>query len=282
MAGKNLTVGFGLVQVPMKLHVIRDEKRSISAKMLCPTHKQPINMAPVCGVGTDDEHHLTREDVLMGYPRPDDASSFVVLDADVLEALGEERTGAATIERTCEVSEIDPLYFVKPYLLEPQKGGEQQFDLLATVLREDGIAALANVVLTRQTVMLAITWSAELGTLVAHIIEYADRIRWKDIERVKFEAGTRAAPKAEYLSIARQLLDGVKGEFDATEVEDTYTTGLVEAIAAAAAGKPIKAGKKAAAAPAGDLMAALTASLKASTAKGKPAARKTKEKAAVK
>ena len=269
-----LTIGFGLVNVPLTMRLIREPKRSVSGRMLCPTHLQPITTAYRCGESCDHEHLLGRGEAVTGYARPDDPASFVVLDDGVLDEIAEERTGTASIERVCPVNEIDPIYFTKPYLLDPQKGGEQGFDLLATVLREDGNAAVANVVLSKSTVMLVICWSNELGALVGHVCEYADRIRWHDVEAVKSAAAKRPVPEAAYLDIARQLLGDLSGSFDAGEVEDTYTTGLVDAIAAAASGKPrTVVAKTASVAPAGDLMAALTASLQA--AKPTPAAKQT-------
>lgn len=270
--GGKFTIGFGLVNVPVAFRPLIEPSKPVSGRILCPKHMQPIKQVSRCSEGTKTEHILGHGETVTGYPVPDDPEHFVVLDPAVLAELVEERTGRLELHRVVPIKEVDPLYFAKTYLLWPQDGGEPAFDLLATVLREQGSAAVGSVVLSKQTVNIVIRWSDLTKTLVAHVCEFSSRIRWHDVELVQAASKGRVAPDKNQLVMATQLLSSLPSGFDASEVEDSYSEMLLSAIRSAATNQPIKAGRKKIAAPTPDLLAALKASIEA-TKNGSPKSR---------
>ncbi len=46
-----------------------------------------------------------------------------------------------------DVGEINPMYFQKPYYLEPQKGGDKPYALLREALQNSGKIGIAKVVI---------------------------------------------------------------------------------------------------------------------------------------
>ena len=53
-------------------------------------------------------------------------------------------------------SEIDPLYFDKPYYLEPQKGGERAYALMRDALAQSKKVGIAKVVLKSREHLAAV------------------------------------------------------------------------------------------------------------------------------
>jgi len=279
--GSRLTLGFGLVSVPVRLKPLMDERRRTAGRILCTTHAEPIKSRYMCGSGTDHEHLLEQGEYATGYPVCGSSDEFVVLEQATLDDLAAEKTGRCEIEKVVGVGEIDPVYLGKAYLCYPQDGAGEGFDLLAETLRRSGSAAVTTAVLSKQTVMVVFRWCGELDVLVAHLCLFSENTRMGDVALVRDAAQRRGGVSEEALAVAGTLLEQVRGEFDPREVLDTYSLELDAAIAAAAGGaKPRAKAKAAKETPTSDLMAALKASLEAAGAKERPAAKTTRKKVA--
>lgn len=279
--GYKLSLTFGLVSIPIKYAPIAETSSPVAAKTLCPEHQLPVNQGEwVCSRGTTDEHQVARDTVIKGYPHPDNSKQLVVVDPSVIEEFAESRSGVANIERIVDFSTIEPAYLDKTYLVWPGEGGapaEQAFDLFVSVLRNEHKAAVTTAVMSKQTRTVVFRWSDEFGCLVAHVCRFASQIKFGDINSIRSATFERTEPPAEALELAKQILSTLEGEFDPAEVVDTYTPLVQSAIRQAAGGKEIAASpteKKPT--PAGDLMAALTASL--GKTKDAPPAKRTRKK----
>ena len=258
-----VTVGFGLVAVPMAIKPLNETVRPVLGKTLCPVHGATLNQRSICCEGQEQQHTLTSGESVTGYPHPDNPDQYVVVDKSVLDEISETRTGRVEIEATVPVETIDPAYVDRVYLCWPQAGGEQAFDLLAAALRETGTAAVATAVLTRQAAQLVLRWSDELGCLLAHTCRYETQLRWSDVNLVLAAAAERTAPNPEQVEMAKTLLGSLVGEFDSTEVQDTYTPLLQDAIRAAASGTTFQTTGRQTSAPEVDFLKALRASIEA-------------------
>ena len=262
--GRKLTLGFGLVSVPVAMEPLADSAAPIPGKGMCPLHGPTLNMQSVCSRGSAWEHVVPNEEKLTGYPHPNDPKRYVVVDAEVVKSLSEDRTGLAAVESMVDVATIDPGYLDKAYLVWPQPGGERAFDLLATVLREEGKAAAVTAVLSKQTQTILFRWSQQFGCVLGHVVRFEQQIRHADVELVRTAAAQRPAPIPAELAVARQVFATLEAEFEPGEVQDRITPLLQAAIMAAADGTVFEITE--ASAPvtgAGDLMAALQASLAA-------------------
>jgi len=279
MRGRKLTLGFGLVSVPVAMKPLAESARPIAGKGMCSTHGPTLNTLAVCSIGTDQEHVLTNDEKLIGYPHPDDPTRYVVVEPDVVKSLEEDRTGKAAVESMVDVAEIDPGYLDKAYLVWPQPGGEEAFDLLATILREEGKAAVVTAVMQKQTQTILFRWSTEFECMLGHVVRFEQQIRHGEAELVRTAAAERPAPKPAMVEMARTLFAQLEGEFQPGEAQDKITPLLRDAIRAADNGVAFTVEEKAApAGDAGDLMAALEASLGAAKPKAEA---KTKAKAKV-
>ena len=62
-----------------------------------------------------------------------------------------EATQTVDIQDFVDLEEIDPIFFYKPYYLEPQKGGDKAYALLRDSLKDTNKSVIAKVVIkTRQ------------------------------------------------------------------------------------------------------------------------------------
>lgn len=259
--GFKLNLAFGLVNVPVRYKPLSESASAVSAKMTCPEHGPELKQGYTCSVGTDHEHPIERADIVKSYPHPD-TGQLVIVDPSVIEEFAESKSGNAQIERIVDVSSIDPVYFDKIQLVWPDAGGEDAFDLLTAVLRDEKKAAVTTTVMQKQTQTVVFRWSEELGCLVAHVCRFTTNIRHADVETVKAVAATRTAPPQAQVDAAKALFATLEGEFDPSAVEDTYTPAVQEAIRQVAAGQPVVVSEaKAPVAKADDLMATLMASI---------------------
>lgn len=275
--GSKLSLGFGLMTVPVQVKLLHETSKPVPGHGLCPVHGDTLSSQTLCCEGTPHEHVLASGEKVIGYPHPDDKTRYVPVDPDVLKSLEEQKTGVAQIEALVDFDSIDPVHIGQTFLVWSQPGQEQLYDLFCQAL--EGKAAVVSVVLRKQTQMIAFRWNEELGVLVGHVVRYTNEVRYEDVEKVRASQEERQAPAdPQMLKLAKQVLETLGAdEFAAGEVEDQWTPVLQDAIRAADDGRVLTIDVPTAvpSAPV-DLMAALQASVAAAEPKPKKAAAKKK------
>jgi Uncharacterized conserved protein len=63
-----------------------------------------------------------------------------------------EATQTVDIQDFVDLEEIDPMFFYKPYYLEPQKGGDKAYALLRDALKDSKKVGVAKVVIKTRTI----------------------------------------------------------------------------------------------------------------------------------
>ena len=284
--GTKLSLGFGLMTVPVQVKLLHETTKPVPGKRLCPVHGAALATQTVCSAGTKWEHVLGTGEAVTGYPHPDDKNRIVPVDPEWLKSLEEQKTGVAQIEAVVAPDTLDPVYLGQTFLVWAQPEGTALFDLLCELLRSQNKAAVVSTVLRRQTQMIAFRWCEELDCLIGEVARYSNEIRHADVELVRQAAAARdTTVDKTMLGLAKQLLESLGADtFAASEVEDQWTPVLNEAIRAADGGGGVPTIEVPTAVPAtgpGDLMAALQESVVAATAGAakKPARKARKPKA---
>lgn len=275
-ASAKITLMFGIVTIPVAMRPVTGERRKdVAGRLLCPEHKEPLTQLYQCSHDEKKPHTMTKGETVTGYETAKDSGQFVVLDDAVVESLVADREQAANITQFVPTSEIDPIFYEKQYALWPQDGAGQPYDLLTAVLRSEAKSAILTATISKQTRTFAVRWSEQMGSLVASLLYFDSDLRWGDGQAVTASIEDRAGSISdEHIAMARTLVAQLDGGFDVSDVTDTYTESLREAIAAAADGTTITVKAKAAPAPAGvDLLATLKASVEASGKATKPKAK---------
>ncbi len=222
--GSKLTIGFGLVNVDVKYApLVASGTGRTSAKTCCRTHMAPVGSEYRC---TEGGELVDPADKVMAY---DIDGQYLEVNTD---SIGLERDGRLELTAVVDQNAIDPLYFEKPYVVWPQSGHEQAFDLIASILRTSGKCVVGQTVMGKATRVIVLRWSEVAGTLVAHTCLYDERIAWADVQLVRSGAEQRPALPEALLAQGSMLLGSLDADgFDFGTVTDEYAVALDEAIA---------------------------------------------------
>ena len=268
-SGKGLTVSFGLVNVGVKFAPLVQDKRT-KGHYVAPDDFGSVKQQYV--------NERTGE-VVKPISAYDHASGPITLNTEEKAALESERDKRLNLQAFVELDSVDPLYFTNTYLVWPEKGNENGYDLLCAVLAESGKALLGTSVLTKATASVLLRYSQ--GCLLMHVCTYDANVNWSNHRLVTQAAGERPEPDREMVDMALSLFSTLPTEFDFSEVTDEFDERLRAAIEAKAEGRPIAAAPEAEPVLVADLMEALKASVAAAGQKeSKPKAKRTRKAAA--
>src|SRR6478736_6285518 len=126
------SISFGLVNIPIALYPAT-RREELKFRLLRKTDLSPINYKRVA---ENDGKEVPWEDIVKGYEY--EKGQFVILKDEDFRRADIEATQSVEIIEFVNLDEIDPMYFDKPYYLEPQKKGEKAYTLLREALRKSG------------------------------------------------------------------------------------------------------------------------------------------------
>jgi DNA end-binding protein Ku len=218
------TIGFGLVNIPVKLYSAVQDSR-LDLDMLDKKDHAHIKFQRV---NADTGKEVPWEQIVKGYLYNDE---YVILEEEDFKEASPEKTKIITIESFVEQQEIDDIYFETPYYIEPDKNGIKAYDLLLKTLLKTGKAGLGRFVL-RTSEHLAIISPRE-DYLMLQQLRFEEEIR--SPEELSFPSDTKVNKKE--LDMAVQLVENYTTEFDISQFKDTYRDELMKIIKAKASGK---------------------------------------------
>jgi DNA end-binding protein Ku len=250
-------ISFGLVTVPVKLYSAVSRKSVRFHQLNGPTGMriQQKRVDPTTG----DE--VAYEDIVKGFEIGPER--YVIIEPGELESLDPKKTKTIEIEDFVDLSDIDPIMYDHPYYLAPGAGGAKPYRLLLEAMRESGKVAIAKVVIRQKENLVAIR-PMEGDVLGMATMIFADEV--VDPERIdELDAAREVEVNDRELSIAKQLVESLAGEFEPGKYHDTYRADVLALIERKAAGEEIavQPAREEAEEPVPDLMAALKASLDA-------------------
>lgn len=234
-------------------------------------------------VDSDTGKPVEKDDQVKGYEVS--SGDYVMLEPDEVAEAVPESDKTLSVSAFIGCSDVDDVYFDKPYYLAPpDKHAEEAFGLIREGMRRKKVAAIAQAVLFRRVRTLLIRAYDE--GLVATTLNFDYEVRSAD---KAFDDVPDLKIKGEMLELAEHIINTKKGKFDPTKFDDRYETALGELVKAKLEGKKIAVPKQPKREKVVDLMDALRQSAgvggkKPSTrkppAKSKPARRaKAKETA---
>jgi DNA end-binding protein Ku len=224
----------------------------------------PIREQRVCQL---DGHPVAWDDLVKGYEI--EPGQFVMVTEDDFKTAALERSRSIDILEFVPAADIDPRYWATPYVVQPGKGAEHSYSLLARALADSGRAGIAKYVMRQRQHLAALHVVDE--SLMLTTLRFAVDLA----EAPTVRAGTLAAKE---VALARQLVEGMSGAWDPARYTDDYVPALMKVIEAKAAGTATPKSRKAAprSTPVSDLVARLRESLALAEARprGNAAARK--------
>jgi DNA end-binding protein Ku len=215
----NGSISFGLVTIPVALYPAT-RREELSFKLLRKSDQSPVNYKRVAQA---DGKEVPWEDIVKGYEY--EKGKFVVLKEEDFKRVDLE-AAAQTIDIMdfVEVEQINPMYFQKPYYLEPQKGGDKAYALLHEALRDSGKLGIAKVVIRTREHLAGV--KAQGDALILEIMHFGDEL--VDADDVKTPKAGKARPRE--VEMAKKLIDGMTTDWKPEKYEDEYKTQLMAMI----------------------------------------------------
>lgn len=194
-------------------------------------------------------------DIVEGYEYEKD--HYVTFSGDELDR-GSSGVRSIDIVKFVPLSDIDPVYFERPYYLAPTETvGAKPYKLLLKALADDQRVAVCRVAF-RDKEHLAVLRVVD-DVLVLETMHWPDEIRDADFATLDVEI----EPTDAEVAMAKMLIDNLTGDFEPGEFKDTYRERLEELVSAKIDGREVTVIETQDTAKVIDLMEALRASVEA-------------------
>ncbi|NEI73201.1 Ku protein [Rhizobium lusitanum] len=202
-------------------------------------------------VDSDTGKPVPREEQIKGYELNN--GDYIALEPEEITAVVPESDKVLHVKVFLACSDIDDVYFDRPYYLAPStSASEEAFALIREGIRKMKVAAIARAVLFRRLRTLMIR--AHGKGLIATTLNFDYEVR---SAKEAFEDVPDINIKGEMLDLAKHIIGTKEGTFDAGKFDDRYEAALTELVKAKIEGKAIPARKPAKIAKVTDLMDAL-------------------------
>ena len=217
-------ISFALVSIPISLFSAT-RRNELSFHYLHKKDMSPVSYKRFC----DGENvEVPWEEITRGYEF--EKERYVEITDEDLDHADVELTKTIQIQEFVHESEIDPVYFDKPYYLEPQKGGERAYALMRDALAQAKKVGIAKVVLKSREHLAAVKSVGNMMTL--QTMRFAHEI---------VDAGSLNLPKAADISkkemdLANMLIDSMSDKFEPSKYKDDYYDKVLEIIQMKVAG----------------------------------------------
>lgn len=246
------TISFGLVNIPIKLHTAVREQR-ISFHMLHDQDNVRLRRKMICPA---DNKEIHPEHIVRGYEIH--KNQYVIVTPEDLEACGPKSTKTIEITDFVDLADIDPVYYDRPYYILPQPAAAKPYRLLLDAMINSKKVGISKLVMHEKEYLAALR--PVENVIVLHTMHFGNEVvASSSIEGLP---GEQKVGERE-LKVAEQLIDSLATSFNPSKYKDEYRNCVVAMLEKKAEGERIVTQPQVAAKPvkAGDLMAALEASL---------------------
>ncbi len=212
-------ITFGLVTIPVQVLPATANAERISFRMLRKGDLSPIQYKRVAA---EDGKEVAWQEIVKGYEY--EKGKYVTFDEQDFDRVELESVDSIAIQTFVELAEINPIFFDKPYYLEPLKGGGGAYTLLREVLAEAGKVGIAKVAMRGRQHLAALKANGKL--LVLELMHFATEIApASDIKVPEHKIGA----KEKEMAIA--LVQQMSGRWEPEAYEDEYTDAVMKLVA---------------------------------------------------
>ena len=214
---------FGLVEIPVALVSAEKPGAKVSLSYLDRRDFSPIGYRRY---NKKTEKEVPWSEIVHGYEY--EKGEYVVIGKGDLRRANPDLTQTIAIEQFVDADEIDPIYFEKPYYVEPLKEKSKAYTLLRETLKRTGKVGIARVVVrTRESVALV---SVRGPAIVLYLLRYDQEVR-KPEQLDRLGRGTKTpAISPKEIQMAERLVADMSGEWDPAQYKDEYADDLMKVI----------------------------------------------------
>lgn len=218
-------ISFGLVNIPVKLYS-GSESHSLDLAMLRKDDLCPVKYARVC---KSDGKEIPYENIVKGYEYED--GDYIVLEKEDFEKANVKKKNSIEIQNFVKESEVDSIFYEKPYYLEPDKGGDKPYALLREALKKSKKVGVANFVMRNREHFAVLKPYGNL--LLLNQLRYTDEIR----ATKSLNLPDSKVVNNDEIKMAFSLINQTTSKFKPEKFKDTYVEDLKKIIEAKAKGK---------------------------------------------
>jgi len=211
------SIGFGLVNIPVKIYTAVESKK-LELDMLDKTDHSNIKYLRV---NEKTGKEVKWENIVKGY-RYDDR--YILLEDGDFEAANAKKTKMIEITDFVKIEDIDQIFYENAYFLEPDKTGKKAYLLLKEALQPPGKVGVATFVMRNKENLALLRPKDKM--IMLHRLHFADEIRKPD----ELDLPEKSDIKGKELQMAITLIDQTTGEFDITQYKDTYVDEIMKII----------------------------------------------------
>src|ERR1700722_2470350 len=121
-------ISFGLVNIPIALFPAT-RREELKFHLLRKSDHSPVNYKRVAAA---DGKEVPWDEIVKGYEY--EKGKFVVLQEEDFARVDIEATQTVDITDFVALEQVNPMFFSKPYFMEPEKGGDKAYVLLREAL----------------------------------------------------------------------------------------------------------------------------------------------------
>ena len=212
------SISFGLVNIPIALYPAT-RREEFKFRLLRKSDLSPVSYKRVA---EKDGKEVPWDQIVKGYEY--EKGKYVVLKEEDFERVDLEATQTVDIQDFVHQEEIDPIFFYKPYYLEPQKGGDKAYALLRDALKDSNKVGIAKVVIKTREYLAGV--KPEDGVLVLELMHFADELA----DPGKLHVPKKAEVGKREMNMAKSLIDSMTSKWNPEKYKDDYREALMEVI----------------------------------------------------
>ena len=212
------SISFGLVNIPIALYPAT-RREEFKFRLLRKSDLSPVSYKRVA---EKDGKEVPWDQIVKGYEY--EKGKYVVLKDEDFERVDLEATQTVDIQDFVDQEEIDPIFFYKPYYLEPQKGGDKAYALLRDALKDSNKVGIAKVVIKTRQYLAGV--KPEDGVLVLELMHFADELA----DPGKLHVSKKTEVGKLEMNMAKSLIDSMSSKWNPEKYRDDYREALMEVI----------------------------------------------------
>ena len=211
-------ISFALVSIPISLFSAT-RRNELSFHYL---HKKDMSAVSYKRFCDSEDVEVPWEEITRGYEY--EKGQYIEITDEDLDKADVELTKTIQILEFVQEEEIDPLFFDKPYYLEPQKGGDRAYALMRDALAQSKKVGIAKVVLKSREHLAAVKAIGDMMTL--QTMRFAHEI----VETDSLNLPKKADVSKKEMDLANTLIDSMSDKFDPKKYKDDYYDKVMEII----------------------------------------------------
>ena len=212
------SISFSLVNIPIALYPAT-RREELKFRLLRKSDLSPVNYKRVAEV---DGKEVPWEEIVKGYEY--EKGKFVVIREEDFRRADIEATQSVEIVEFVPLDEIDPMFYDRPYYLEPEKKGARAYALLREALNDTNKVGIAKVVIKTRQHLAAV--KREADALVLELMHFAEELIPANSLQIpgKLELGKKE------LDMANELVGRMSDHWEPDKYTDEYRHALLDLI----------------------------------------------------